>query len=157
MPNAFKTILYMGSLHGFFTFYFPFQLASRTAPLVHPGLIGYLAVPFWIFGAAIIVQCSVDIIRRGRGTPAHLDPPRELLMRGWYRHVRNPIYLGAVVVQIGYILWFGPGLVMLYTLLYILGFHMLIVLVEEPVLRRSFGSAYEEYCRSVPRWIPNFK
>jgi hypothetical protein len=144
MPNTIKTILYMGSLHGFFTFYFPFQLASRTAPLVHPGLIGYLAVPFWIFGTAIIVQCSMDIIRRGRGTPAHLDPPRELLLR-------------AVVVQIGYILWFGPGLVLLYTLLYILGFHILIVLVEEPILRRSFGAAYEEYCRSVPRWIPNFK
>jgi len=157
MPNALKTVLYMGSLHGFFTFYFPFQLASRTAPLVHPGLIGYLAFPFWIFGTAIILQCSVDIIRRGRGTPAHLDPPRELLLRGWYRHVRNPIYLGALIVQVGYIIWFGSALAILYTVLFFLAFHFLIIVVEEPILKNTFGTAYKDYQKRVPRWVPRIK
>ncbi len=154
--NTLKTLVYMGVMHGFFTFYFPYQLASRT-PSFDFGNFRYLAFLFWIVGIEIIVQCSIDIIRRGRGTPAHLDPPKELLMRGWYRRVRNPIYLGALMVQFGFILWFGSILAILYTVFFFLAFHLLIVAIEEPILRKNFGAAYEEYCRSVPRWVPKLR
>ena len=102
----------------------------------------------------MIIQCSVDIIRKGRGTPAHVDPPKILIVNGLYCHVRNPIYLGALLVQSGYIVWFGSGLLMIYFLLFVLAFHILIVFIEEPVLRNTFGAAYDEYVKSVPRWIP---
>jgi protein-S-isoprenylcysteine O-methyltransferase Ste14 len=45
----------------------------------------------------------------------------------------------------------------LYCPLFILAFHILIVIFEEPVLKRTFGTAYEQYCRSVPRWIPKLR
>lgn len=154
MANTIKTILYMGGLHGLFTFYFPFQLASHDKPVTDFAWFKYSAVLFWIIGAWIIVQCSVDIIRRGRGTPAHLDPPKSLMINGWYRHVRNPIYLGALIVQVGYIIWFGSMMAILYTLLFFLAFHFLIILVEEPILRNTFGETYEEYQKKVPRWLP---
>ena len=147
----------MGVMHGFFTYYFPYQLASRDKPFFDPGVFQFLAIPLWIIGTLIIVQCSIDIIRRGRGTPAHFDPPKELVIRGLYRYVRNPIYVGALLVQASYIIWFGSGAMIVYAFLFFLAFHFLIVVIEEPILRNTFGADYEEYCRRVPRWIPKFK
>ena len=157
MRNSIKTLVYMGAMHGFFTFYLPLQLASLDKPFADFGFFKYSAVPFWIIGAWVIIHCSVDIILRGGGTPAHLDPPRLLMLNGWYRHVRNPIYLGAVVVQIGHILWFGSRAAVMYLLLYIVAFHILIIFIEEPMLKNTFGAAYEDYCRKVPRWIPRLR
>ncbi|MCC6300665.1 MAG: isoprenylcysteine carboxylmethyltransferase family protein [Anaerolineales bacterium] len=154
--TAIKTILYMGFMHGVFTVYLPYQLSMRTQ-IFDLGIFRYLAIPFWILGALIIVQCSMDIIRRGRGTPAHLDPPKELVIAGWYRYVRNPIYLGAMLFQVGFILWFGSMLAMVYAFLFFIAFHLLILAIEEPILRNQFGAAYEEYCRSVPRWLPKLR
>lgn len=154
--NSIKTILYMGFMHGVFTFYVPYQLASRDKPFAGFGIFSYLAFPLWILGTLIIIQCSIDIIRRGGGTPAHLDPPKELVIAGLYRYVRNPIYLGALLVQVGYILWFGSTLSVLYAAFMFSAFHIL-VLIEEAMLRNTFGAAYEEYCRGVPRWIPRFR
>lgn len=150
-----KTVLYMGTLHGFFTFYFPYQLASRDKQLFDIGVFHLGAFPLWILGTFIIIQCSVAIVHRGRGTPAHLDPPKELVIKGWYRYVRNPIYFGALLVQAGYILWFDSALSMMYAVFMFSGFHFL-VLIEEPILRNTFGSAYDEYCKKVPRWIPRW-
>lgn len=155
--NTIKTILYMGFMHGLFTVYLPLQLASRDKPLANFGLLAYLAFPFWILGVLIIVQCCADIIRRGRGTPAFVDPPKELVVAGLYRYVRNPIYVGAMLFQVGFILWFGSALAIVYALLFFLGFNVLILIVEEPILRNQFGAAYEEYCRRVPRWVPKLR
>lgn len=144
----------MGSLHGFLTFYFPYQLALVDHGLFDCGLFRYLAFPLWLMGTLIIVSCSIDIIRKGRGTPAHFDPPKALIINGLYRYVRNPIYLGALTILLGYILWFGSPWVTLYSLFAFLGFHFLIIFIEEPMLRNTFGAAYDEYRKNVPRWIP---
>jgi protein-S-isoprenylcysteine O-methyltransferase Ste14 len=34
--------------------------------------------------------------------------------------------------------------------------HVMVVHIEEPELRKRFGQSYSEYCRNVPRWLPNF-
>jgi protein-S-isoprenylcysteine O-methyltransferase Ste14 len=154
--NTLKTILYIGSLHGFFTFYVPFWLATRSPSLFDLGILRYAAFPLWIFGAWIIIHSCRDMIRRGRGTPAHLDPPKEFVTTGFYRHIRNPIYLGALLVLVGHILWSGSALVILYFLCYVIAFHILITVFEEPALRNRFGAPYEEYLKQVPRWIPRF-
>lgn len=155
--NTIKTILYMGSTHGFFTFYFPYQLALADNSLFDFGILRYLAFPLWIIGTLIIIWCSLDIVHKGRGTPAHLDPPKELVITGLYRYVRNPIYLGALLVQLGYIVWFGSGMMISYFLFFVLAYHILIVFIEEPVLRKTFGTAYDEYSKNVPRWIPRLR
>jgi protein-S-isoprenylcysteine O-methyltransferase Ste14 len=155
--NTLKTTLYMGFTHGLFTLYIPYQLASRDTPFFDFGVFRYFAFPFWVLGTLVIVQCCADIIRRGRGTPAFVDPPKELVIAGLYRYVRNPIYVGAMLFQVGYILWFGSALAVAYAFFFFLGFNVLILIVEEPILRSQFGAEYEEYCRKVPRWIPRFK
>jgi len=42
----------------------------------------------------------------------------------------------------------------IYFLLFVLAFHILIVFIEEPILRNTFGADYVQYAKSVPRWIP---
>ena len=155
--NTVKTILYMGTMHGLFTFYFPYQIASQDRNIFDTGGFRFLAFPLWIIGTWIIIQCSVDIVRRGRGTPAHFDPPKTLIVHGLYRYVRNPVYLGALIVQLGYILWFGSGILISYFLFFVLAYYILIVFIEEPILRNKFGTAYDEYCRNVPRWLPRHR
>jgi protein-S-isoprenylcysteine O-methyltransferase Ste14 len=58
---------------------------------------------------------------------------------------------------VGYIVWFSSLLALLYALLFFLAFHILIIVIEEPILRNTFGEAYEEYQKKVPRWVPKFK
>jgi len=152
--NTLKTLLYMGIMHGFFTFYFPYQLALADSRIFELGIVRYLALPFWLTGTLIIVWCSVAIIRQGHGTPAHLDPPKILIVNGLYRHVRNPIYFGAMLVLFGYLLWFTTPLLMLYSAFAFIGFNLLIIVIEEPVLKNMFDSEYIEYSKRVPRWIP---
>ena len=154
--NSIKTMVYMGSLHGFFTFYAPFPLAAWSHPLFDLGKLRYVALPLWTLGAWIIILCCWEMVRKGGGTPAHMDPPKQLVMTGLYRHVRNPIYLGALLVLMGHIIWSGSGWVMAYFLCYTIAFHILIVVFEEPNLRSKFGKAYEEYLTRVPRWLPKF-
>lgn len=155
--NAVKTSLYMGSMHGFFTYYFPWQIASYDPATVNIGLFRWLAVPLWVIGTLIILRCSIDIIHRGLGTPAHLDPPKALVITGPYHYVRNPIYLGSLLIQLGTILWFGSALLLPYFLFFGIAYHILIVFFEEPVLHRLYGPIYEAYMRKVPRWIPGLR
>ncbi|HET9905848.1 MAG TPA: isoprenylcysteine carboxylmethyltransferase family protein [Anaerolineales bacterium] len=152
--NTIKTILYMGITHGLATFYLPYQLGVLGTRLFNPGIFRYFAFALWIIGTLVIIWCSIDIIRRGRGTPAHFDPPKELVITGLYRYVRNPVYLGALLVQLGFILWFGTGLLISYSVFFALAYHILIVFIEEPILKNEFGAAYEQYRQAVPRWIP---
>lgn len=155
--NTLKTIFYMGSLHGFFTFYLPYQLALADQSLFDFGILHYLAFPLWLIGTLVILWCSVDMVSKGYGTPAHFDPPKTLIVNGLYRYVRNPIYLGALLVQLGYIVWFGSGIMINYFLFFVLAYHILIMFIEEPILRNQFGPAYDEYSRDVPRWIPRLQ
>jgi protein-S-isoprenylcysteine O-methyltransferase Ste14 len=155
--NALKTTLYMGGMHGLFTFFIPYFLVKNDLRSFDMGMFSYLAVPLCITGAIIIVWCSVDMVQKGRGTPAHIDPPKQLIINGLYRYVRNPIYLGALLFQLGYIFWSGSSLMIVYFLFFVLAYQILIVLIEEPILRHMFGEGYQAYCRRVPRWIPSLK
>src|SRR5215204_4903428 len=154
--NTLKTLLYMGIMHGFFTYYFPYQLTLANTSLFESGIFRYFAIPLWLIGTLIIIWCSIDIIRKGRGTPAHLDPPKELVVTGLYRYVRNPIYVGAMLILFGYILWSTSTWMMLYSALALSAFNFLIIVIEEPILKNTFGMAYTEYTQHVPRWIPKF-
>ena len=152
--NTIKTLLYMGIMHGFFTFYIPYFIASHSKSSFDAGVFRLLALPFWLTGIYILIHCSIDMIRRGQGTPAHLDPPKQLVITGLYRHVRNPIYLGALSVHLGSIVWFGSGLLIAYFICFVIVYYLLVLFIEEPILKSTFGKEYEDYRKSVPRWIP---
>jgi protein-S-isoprenylcysteine O-methyltransferase Ste14 len=93
----------------------------------------------------------------GRGTPVPMDPPKELVVTGFYRYVRNPIYVSVLLIFLGHFLCFGSWALLMYAVFSFIGLHAFIVFYEEPHLKRKFGKPYEEYLERVPRWIARLK
>jgi protein-S-isoprenylcysteine O-methyltransferase Ste14 len=78
---------------------------------------------------------------------------------GFYRYVRNPMYVGFLAGWTGLWVVFGRSNLAAITVacLVVLGVHLFVLGYEEPTLRRMFGAEYEEYCRNVPRWLPRVR
>ena len=77
-------------------------------------------------------------------------------MVGFYRYVRNPMYVGFIVGWVGLWVIFGRAnrIAIAVAVLAVLVVALFVRLYEEPTLRRMFGAEYEEYCRNVRRWVP---
>ena len=87
-----------------------------------------------------------------KATPAPFDPPRRLVIRGPYRFVRNPMYIGAGTALSGTALFYQSWSLLVFTGLFLLATHLFVISYEEPTLRRTFGKEYEAYCVQVNRW-----
>ena len=105
-------------------------------------------------GVPVLLAAIVRFVRQGRGVPTPVLPARHLVVTGFYRYVRNPMYIAVLSVIVGQGLLFGSGPVLRYALLVAVGFQLFVLLHEEPSLRSRFGPEYEAYCRAVRRWIP---
>jgi protein-S-isoprenylcysteine O-methyltransferase Ste14 len=109
-----------------------------------------------VLGFAVALRCVWDFGWTGRGTPAPIAPPQRLVVVGFYRYVRNPMYVGFAAGWIGLWIVFGhpnPMLIAIVALVAI-GVHLFVILYEEPTLRKKFGDDYQDYCRNVRRWWP---
>lgn len=113
------------------------------------------AVPA-VLGFAVAWRCVWDFGRTGHGTPAPIAPPKRLVVVGFYRYVRNPMYVGFLTGWTGLWVVFGRSnlAAIAVACLVVLGVHLFVLGYEEPTLRRMFGAEYEQYCRNVPRWLP---
>jgi protein-S-isoprenylcysteine O-methyltransferase Ste14 len=118
------------------------------------GVVGFVLMAA---GAAVLLYCIRDFAVSGRGTLAPVDPPRKLVRVGLYRHVRNPMYVGAVLVLVGEALFFESEILGFYFAIMALSYHLFVVLYEEPHLQAAFGADYERYRAAVPRWIPRLR
>jgi protein-S-isoprenylcysteine O-methyltransferase Ste14 len=126
---------------------------------VQPPLFGWapvrwIGVVLLLLALPVFLDFLVGFVRRGRGTPAPIAPPERLVVSGGFRHVRNPGYIAVVSMVVGQGLFLGSTAILLYAACLALGFHLFVVLFEEPTLRRQFGEEYAAYCRRVPRWLP---
>jgi protein-S-isoprenylcysteine O-methyltransferase Ste14 len=113
-----------------------------------------LGLGLLIAGAAIYVWCVWDFATFGHGTPAPIDAPKKLVVRGLYRYTRNPMYLGVLTIILGWAIAFQGLALVAYAVIVWACFQAFIVLYEEPHLRRTFGSEYEAYSQRVSRWLP---
>ena len=120
---------------------------------VRIGMLSVFALIPIAVGLTIGVWCTRDFISRGRGTPNPLDPPKFLVAGGPYRLTRNPMYVSVGLILVGEAIVFRSSALAVYLCIVMIGFHLFVVLYEEPTLRALFGSTYEEYCKRVPRWI----
>jgi len=154
--TALRSILFFILAPGMVAGFIPLGLL-RTGPHLQTGLFSYLAFPLWIIGIGMLVWCFWDFLDKGKGTPAPIDPPKELVVSGLYNYVRNPMYVGVLLVIIGHFLWFGFWSLLIYALIVFLGFSSFVIFYEEPNLKQRFGAGYDEYLKRVPRWIPRFK
>jgi len=156
--NIIKTIFFLVLVPGPLLIWAPYKIAlSVPGGQFYPGPFRYLAVLPWLAGTAILLWGCWEFAFRGRGTPAPIDPPKVLVAEGLYRFVRNPMYLGALLILLGHVLWFQSLRLLVYVAALTALFHLFVVFYEEPLLRRKFGASYEEYCRRVPRWVPRVR
>ena len=121
------------------------------------GPMTWLGAIVIVVGAAIYFRCAWEFAVRGLGTPAPIAPTKFLVTTALHRHIRNPMYVGVALFILGEAALFRSIHLVEYAAIMLLIAHTFVVLYEEPTLRRQFGESYEEYRRSVPRWIPRFK
>jgi protein-S-isoprenylcysteine O-methyltransferase Ste14 len=107
----------------------------------------------FLVGVAIALWCFYNFIFSGKGTPVPIDPPKNLVVCGLYRYMRNPMYLGILLILAGEALFFESYVMCIYAACLFCLFQAFIIGFEEPSLKAKFGKEYEEYCQSVPRWL----
>jgi protein-S-isoprenylcysteine O-methyltransferase Ste14 len=145
-----KNLLFTLVVPATFAVYFPLLIAQdRSASLGVGFVAGCLALAV---GMGIYAWCVWDFATFGRGTPAPIDAPKKLVVRGLYAYTRNPIYVGVLTGILGWALLFWAKELVLYALAVGIFFHLLVLLHEEPALESQFGESYRAYRRAVPRW-----
>ncbi len=124
-----------------------------------PPFLGSDATRF--IGAALIfaaLDIIVDSFARfavtGEGTPAPTNTTRHLVVSGYYRFVRNPMYVAVATAIVGQAILFGSSNVFVYGAFVLFITHIFVVSYEEPTLARAFPEEYRAYRANVPRWIP---
>lgn len=105
-------------------------------------------------GIGIVILCVRDFLMIGRGTLAPWDPPKNLVVVGLYKHVRNPMYVGVLTIILGTAICTGSPAVLAYGIVVAIIFHMRVILYEEPRLAAQFAEDWAKYAREVSRWLP---
>ena len=151
-----RAIAYATLFVGFLLVFVPASLIRRSglAPPSEIGPIQVLGAIVTMAGALLALWCILTFVFVGKGTPAPFDPPRALVVRGPYRYVRNPMYIGGGAALLGAAIYYQSMALTAYAVLFVLAMNLFVRLSEEPILRRSFGRDYEDYCRQVGRWWP---
>ena len=125
-----------------------YVLGSSSQMLYGIGLLAFF------ISSAFFVSTLVLFIRISEGTLAPWDPSQKLVVRGYYRHLRNPMILGIVALLFSEALIFDSLLIMIWCLLFVLINHLYFIRKEEPDLLKRFGEEYRIYQQNVPRWWP---
>jgi protein-S-isoprenylcysteine O-methyltransferase Ste14 len=123
------------------------------------GFVGFrvLGVLLLVAGAPVLLDSFARFALQGLGSPAPVLPTRHLVVTGFYRRVRNPMYVAVVGLILGQGLLLGDGAVLGYGAAIFAAFHLFVLFYEEPTLRRTFGAEYDTFCAHVPRWIPRLR
>lgn len=151
-----RAITYASLFIGFVLVFLPARLL-RWSGIPGPPAIGpaqFIGAAVVVLGGALAIWCVLTFAIVGRGTPAPFDPPRHLVVRGPYRFVRNPMYIGAGFALLGATAYYESLALLGFTGLFFLATHVFVVGYEEPTLRGLFGAEYDEYRRQVRRWWP---
>lgn len=89
----------------------------------------------------------------GSVTRTRGDAMNSLVHSGPFRFVRNPLYIGNLLLYVGCAVFFGFSYLSLFMFVYFALQYSLIVSYEEENLKKHFGTTYEDYQRKVPRWF----
>jgi protein-S-isoprenylcysteine O-methyltransferase Ste14 len=131
---------------------------SLHAPADWPEMVGVLAgIALTSVGLALFVATLRLFGTVGQGTLAPWDPPKQLVVRGPYRYVRNPMISGVLFVLFGEALILRSPPHLQWAVLFLLINAVYIPLIEEPQLAARFGDAYRDYRRHVGRLIPRIR
>ena len=122
-----------------------------------PGILRWIGVILIAAGLVVVVEAFARFAWQGLGTPAPVAPTRTLVVGGFYRFVRNPMYVAVTALIFGQAILFASWGVALYGVVVAVAFHTFVRLYEEPTLRDAYGEQYDAYRAATPRWIPRFR
>ncbi len=108
-------------------------------------------------GLALFVSSLGRFATEGKGTLAPWDPPRELVVRGPYRYVRNPMISGVVFILFAEALLLRSLPHATWGAIFVIVNLTFIPLLEEPQLEERFGASYRRYRKHVPRILPRLR
>jgi protein-S-isoprenylcysteine O-methyltransferase Ste14 len=124
------------------------------------------SAPFFAWGVYLVAESMSQFFKK-KGTPMMFfatkseaakgvfgEEPEVLVAAGIYRHSRNPMYLGVIFIALGFTIGILSLADLVYSACLLVGFHLVVVLEEEPHLKQKHGSAYVEYTKLIPRWWP---
>lgn len=126
--------------------YFRFSVGIFEYYIVFVGMVGF-------FGGLILALWAKLTMKRMWGAPAQHTIARQnkLVIGGPFRFTRNPIYVGLLMMQLGFAFSLKS---MLFFAVYILYMHFRkAILKEETLLEKHFGKQYKEYKKKVPRFV----
>lgn len=159
-----RALAFTALLPGFVAGVAPWLL-RRSYPA--PGNLGAWRYAGWVLialGAGILLASVATFAISGKGTGASFfvgpfrwligQEPAKFVSAALYSRVRNPMYLGVITAVAGQAIAFASPVLAGYAAFLMIFFHLTVVVIEEPHLRRRDGAAFEQYCRDVPRWIP---
>lgn len=118
-------------------------------------LYWWLARPTWgsILLGAVVAAVGVWIRAFAAG---HVRKNQELTTSGPYAHTRNPLYLGSIVIALGFgVASRNPWVAVIIVVLF-LGIYIPVIRSEEEYLRSQFAN-FDEYCARVPRLVPRIR
>jgi protein-S-isoprenylcysteine O-methyltransferase Ste14 len=153
LRSAFWALLLPGMIAGFIPWR-AFGLAE--AGLEFSSAADLIGLVLITVGFVLLLICIREFAQRGRGTLAPIDAPRELVVQGLYRYVRNPMYVAVAAILIGELLIIRTVPMLWYVAVWFGAVNLFVIGYEEPTLRRRFGDSYERYAQSVRRWVPRF-
>lgn len=126
----------------------------------------FLGLPSWHFWPLqvlgwFLIICGVTVVGHltllfnvfGQGTPVPTEPAKKIVLESLYQRSRNPMYFCHLIIFLGEWLVFGSPLLIVYLVLFWLAANLIVILWEEPGLKKRFGKEYADYCRRVPRWL----
>ena len=126
-------------------------------PVDGPGALRWTGLILIAAGLAVILEAFARFAWEGLGTPAPVAPTRSLVVSGFYRFVRNPMYVAVTALIFGQAILFASWGVALYGVVIAAAFDTFVRLYEEPTLRQAYGEEYAAYCAATPRWIPRLR
>jgi protein-S-isoprenylcysteine O-methyltransferase Ste14 len=119
-------------------------------------ILPIIGLSFAAVGLSVMIAAIRLFATVGKGTLAPWDPPSRFVAQGVYRHVRNPMISGGLVVLLSEAVLAASLPLLCWFVFVFMVNAVYFPLVEEPGLARRFGEDYLVYKRNVPRWIPRW-
>jgi len=137
--------------------YLPFWLTRFRVPAGETWWQIAIAGVLIAAGVTPLIESARRFIYAGRGTLVPTTPTEHLVVSGFYRYVRNPMYVGVLIALAGETVLFERRVMVAYLAIMWLATHLFVCFYEEPTLTRRYGDEYLRFKQNVPRWLPRLK
>ena len=154
MTAAAGSAVFLGIAPGVVAGLVPWWLTGWREGAAYPVPVRITGAVLTAAGAAVLLGAFAQFAIQGRGTPAPPAPTEQLVVRGLYRYVRNPMYLAVLAVITGQALLLGRLVLLGYGAAVAAAFAAFVHGYEQPALARRYGAQYQAYRRAVPGWRP---